>query len=78
MFNSDPKGPLVRLVAALAGVSAFGWGFSAIVWRADLHYRNWFGELVFAPFAILFGLAIVLSAISKPEFLGSPAAKSKR
>jgi len=78
MFNSDPKGPLVRIVVALAGLSLFAWGFSTIVWRGDLHYKNWFGELVFALLAILFGLAIILSALFKPEFLGRPAARSKR
>jgi hypothetical protein len=78
MLNSDPKRPLIRIVAALAGLAVFGWGLGAILQPGDLHYKNWFGELVFAPFAILFGFAIVFSALFKPEILGRPAARPKR
>jgi hypothetical protein len=78
MFSSDPKGPLIRVVAALAGLVVLGWGLASILQRGDLHYRNWFGELVFSPFAILFGLAIILSALFKPEILGRPLARRKR
>jgi hypothetical protein len=48
------------------------------LWRGDLHYRNWFGELVFAPFAILFGLAIIFSALFQPELLGKSPKRLKR
>ena len=70
MFSSDPKSPLIRIVATLAGLTLLGWGVSAILVRGDLQYKNWFGELVFAPFAVLFGLVIILSALFKPEMLG--------
>ena len=59
-------------------MAVFGWGFGAIVWRGDLHYNNWFGELVFAPFAILFGVIIILSALFKPEILGRSPRRLKR
>jgi drug/metabolite transporter (DMT)-like permease len=72
MLNSDPKGPLVRVVAALTGLVVLGWGLTSMLQKGDLHYRNWFGQLVFSPFAILFGLAIILSALFKPEILGRP------
>jgi hypothetical protein len=62
----------------LAGLAVFSWGLGAIVWRGDLHYKNWFGELVFAPFAILFGLLIVLAALFKPEILGRSPRRLKR
>ncbi len=78
MFNSDPKSPLIRAVAALAGLTLFGFGFRAIFLRGDLHYTNWFGELVFAPLAVLFGLIIILGALFKPEILGSSPKRLKR
>jgi hypothetical protein len=70
MFNYDPKRPLVRGVAAIAGLVVIGWGVAAVRPRGDLHYSNWFGEPVFAPFAIIFGLIIVVGALFKPEILG--------
>jgi drug/metabolite transporter (DMT)-like permease len=78
MFSSDPKSPLVRIVAALAGLAVLGWGLASILQRGDLHYRNWFGELIFSPFAILFGLGLILSALFKPEILGRQATTRKR
>jgi hypothetical protein len=78
MINTDPKRPLARVVAGVVGLAVFGWGFGAIVWRGDLHYNNWFGELVFAPFAILFGVIIILSALFKPEILGRSPRRLKR
>ena len=78
MFNSDPKSPFIRAVAALAGLTVFGWGFRAIFWRSDLHYTNWFGELVFAPLAMLFGLVIIFGAVFKPEILGRSPTRLKR
>ena len=68
----------MRIVAGLAGLSVFGWGLGAILWRDDLHYKNWFGELTFGPFAILFGIVIILSALFKPEWLGNAPKKLKR
>jgi hypothetical protein len=78
MLNTDPKRPLVRIIATLAGLAIFGWGLEAFLWQRDLHYKNWFGELIFAPFAILFGLAMILSALLKPEILGSSPTRLKR
>jgi hypothetical protein len=77
MLNTDPKSPLVRTVAILAGLAVFGWGLRAVLWQPDLHYRNWFGELVFGPFAIFFGLLIVLGALFKPEILSGPARRKR-
>jgi hypothetical protein len=78
MLNTDPKSPLLRIVAGLAGLSVFSWGLGAILWGGDWHYKNSFGELVFAPFAIMFGLAIVLSALFWPEILGRSPKRLKR
>jgi hypothetical protein len=78
LLDIDPKRPLARTVAALAGLSILGLGLGAIWWRGDLHYRNFFGELVFAPFAILFGVIILVSALFKPEILGKAPKRLKR
>ena len=78
MFNADPKRPLVWIVAFLEGCAVLSGGFGAILWRGDLHYTNWFGQLVFAPFAILLGSAMILAALFKPEVLGRPPTRSKR
>jgi len=72
----DPKRPLVRIVAGLAGLSMIGWGFSGF--RGDLHYSNWFGEPVFAPFAIIGGLFTIWGALFKPKILEKPPSRRKR
>jgi hypothetical protein len=77
MFSSDPKSPMVRAVAVLAGLAVFGFGYRAIVGSGQLHYTNWFGELVFAPIAILLGLITIFGALFKPELLGRPRARPK-
>jgi len=38
------------------------WGFGTL-YASRLYYSNWFGEMVFAPFAALIGLACVGLAI---------------
>ena len=76
MLNVDPKGPLYRTVAALAGLSMTGCGLLPIVSSGSLNYRNWFGGLVFAPLAILFGLFTLLAALFKPQFLQKTRDKS--
>lgn len=78
MFSSDPKSPVVRVVAGLIGLAAIGFGLHALLQRGDLHYTNWFRELVFAPVAVLLGLVAVLGALFKPEILGRQHARSKR
>jgi uncharacterized membrane protein YdjX (TVP38/TMEM64 family) len=69
MLNTDPKRPLARIVAVFAGLAVFGWGMRAVLGQHNLHYQNWFGELIFAPLAILFGLVIIFGALFKPEIL---------
>jgi hypothetical protein len=78
MFNPDPKRPLIRIVAAIAGVVFFATGIFSVLWRQELHYVNWFGELVFAPFAVLFGLILFLGALFRPEILGTSPRRHRR
>ncbi len=54
-----------------------GWGLQSILIHGDLHYTNWFGELIFEPLAILFGLIAVGGALFKPEILGGTAVRKK-
>jgi hypothetical protein len=81
LLDTDPKRSLARRVAGLAGLSILAWGLGAILWRGELlHYRIFFGKLVFAPFAILFGVIIIIivGALFKPEILGKAPKRLKR
>ena len=69
MLNNDPRGFLYRLVAVVAGLTIAGCGLGPILKRGDLFSTNWFGELVFAPLAILLGLVVVAVALFKPDWL---------
>jgi len=44
-------------------------GMHPILSSGSLDYRNWFGGLVFAPLAVIFGLLVILAALFKPQFL---------
>jgi hypothetical protein len=56
MLSTDPQRPLPRIVAGLAGLAMISLGVAPILKRGDIFYTNWFGELVFSPLAIIFGL----------------------
>jgi hypothetical protein len=71
MFPSDPKSPLLRIVAFLLGSALVARGLASILRNGDLlHYQNWSGQLVFAPFVLVIGLVIIFGALFKPEILG--------
>ncbi len=69
MLNSDPHGFLYRIVAVVAGLAIVSFGVTPLLHRGDLFSTNWFGELVFAPLAIVFGLIVIAFALFKPEWL---------
>lgn len=71
MLNTEPQRPLVRIVAGLAGLAMVGFGISALVQRGDMFYTNWFGGLVFAPLAIIFGVFTIGCAVFKPNWLAT-------
>ncbi|MFZ0806260.1 MAG: hypothetical protein WAN03_08765 [Candidatus Sulfotelmatobacter sp.] len=77
MFRNDARSPIFRIVAGVAGLTMIGWGLQSILIHGDLHYTNWFGELIFEPLAILFGLIAVGGALFKPEILGGTAVRKK-
>jgi hypothetical protein len=71
MLNTEPRRPLTRVVAGLAGLAMVGFGIGALVRRADIFYTNWFGGLVFAPLAILLGVFTIGCAVFKPSWLSA-------
>ncbi len=70
MLKIEPHSFVYRLVAILAGLAMLSLGLGPILKRHELFYGNWFGGLVFAPFAILFGILTIVFAIFKPDWLG--------
>jgi hypothetical protein len=69
MLNADPHGFLYRIVAVVAGLAIIGFGAGPLLHSGDLFGTNWFGELVFAPLAIVLGLIVIAFALFKPEWL---------
>ena len=69
MLNTHPHSFLYRTVAVAAGLAIIGFGVGPLLHGGDLFGTNWFGELVFAPLAIVLGLIVVGFALFKPEWL---------
>jgi hypothetical protein len=66
MLNFDPRKPLYRALFVLVGLVFIGLGTTALL-RDSMTYDSWWGGLVFAPFAILFGTIFIVGAIFKPS-----------
>ncbi len=71
MLNAEPTGLLSRVVAGIAGLSVIGIGVAPVIAKGDLFYSNWWGGLVFAPLAIVFGAFIIFCSLFKPEWLAA-------
>jgi uncharacterized membrane protein len=80
MFNNDQHGYLYRTVAVVAGLAIIGFGVAPLLHggSGDLFAMNWFGELVFAPLAIIFGLILIAFSLFKPEWLSAKRIERKR
>jgi hypothetical protein len=78
MLNADPHGFLYRIVAVVAGLAIIGFGAGPLLQSGDLFGTNWFGELVFAPLAIVLGLIVIAFALFKPEWLLAKRIERKR
>jgi hypothetical protein len=67
-----PKSFLYRAVAVAAGLVILSFGLISMRFANGLVYANWFGELVFGPFAIIAGVLIIWGALFKPSILEKP------
>ena len=77
MMRLDPSGFWYRFVAGLAGAAMIAMGVASVL-HGGVSYENWFGGLVFAPFAILLGVFTVFCALFKPRWLStSPTGRTR-
>ncbi len=75
MLNFDPSKPFYRVLFLAIGLSIIGVGIAHL--HGDLLFQNAWGGAVFAPFAIIFGIILILGAIFKPAIFGKQSGKSK-
>jgi hypothetical protein len=47
------------------------------LFQGHLQYSNWWGGIVFAPFAIIVGLSCLFIAAFRPKFFAPPKKKSR-
>lgn len=78
MLNTDPHGFLYRIVAVVAGLAIVGFGLAPLLKGSIFSPTNWFGELVFAPLAIVLGLIVIAFALFKPDWLVAKRLERKR
>jgi hypothetical protein len=64
VLNTDPHGFLYRIAAVVAGFAIIGFVAAPLLQRGELFSTKWFGELVFAPLAIVLGLMVIVFAYS--------------
>jgi uncharacterized membrane protein len=66
MWNVNPTKPVFRVLFVFFGITLLAFGLAALK-TPLLSRRNWWGGLVFGPFAIIFGLVFILGALFKPS-----------
>jgi len=76
MLNFDPGKPFYRTLFLVMGAAIIGIGLAPLR-HGDLSYETWWGGSAFGPFAIIFGIIIVLGAILKPTIFGKQSSKLK-
>jgi membrane protein implicated in regulation of membrane protease activity len=73
--------PGTRIIFGLAGIMILWFGIATIT-AGKLHYPNWWGGAVFAPFAIIVGTIMVIAAIRGKPFRSwrgvNPAAQRRK
>ena len=67
MLNANPKRPFNRAIFIIVGIAFIGLGLTTLKHGHLLFYQNWWGGMVFGPFAILFGILFIFGAIFKPN-----------
>lgn len=76
MLNADPQRRLTGIVAGLAGLAMICLGLAPLLRRGGMFYSNWFGGLVFAPFAMFFGIFTIGCAVFRPKWLAAGRQKN--
>ncbi len=66
-----PASARSRFVFAIMSLTIVLLGLLAIFRSPILSYRNWWGGLVFAPFAIVVGALFFLVMVIRPDKIGS-------
>jgi hypothetical protein len=69
VFSRKAFRPIVRIIAILFAATLIARGVF-VMWSGGVDYRNWWGGLVFAPFAVILGAALLVIALFFPERLG--------
>jgi hypothetical protein len=77
MTNPPKPYRLQRVIFAVIGLGIVAFGVGTLV-NGYLHYQNWWGGLVFAPFAILIGTSALLIAAFRPDVFRQPTKKRSR
>ena len=70
MFNPDLNSPLNRTIFVILGLLLVGFGIAGLQ-HIGFGYHNWWGGIVFGPFAIAFGVLFIAAMLK----LGSLARK---
>jgi hypothetical protein len=65
MWYVDPARPIYRVLFAIAGAGCLVFGLMALKYPLLLSRNPW-GAMALGPFAILFGLIMILGAVFKP------------
>jgi hypothetical protein len=73
MFNPDLNSTLNRTIFVVLGVMLIGLGLASLR-NVGLGYHNWWGGLVFGPFAIVFGALFIVAMLR----LGSLQSKTRK
>ena len=64
--------------AVVAGISCIFITLGAgTLFNHSIEYRNWWGGFVFAPFAILIGVGLLVIAVYRPKAFGQTKSKSR-
>jgi hypothetical protein len=58
--------PVQQVVLGLLGLMVLGWGVLTL-FGGRLHYSNVWGGMMFAPFALLIGILVIVMAIKTGE-----------
>ncbi len=73
-----PASATSRIVFAVVSLTIVLLGLFAISRSPILAYRNWWGGLVFAPFAIIVGALFFFVLVIRPDKIGSNPSRRRK